>query len=84
VSEQGVGNEFYFIIAAVVGGCLLTGGYGSALGAAIGACIIGMTYEGVIYSGWDTSWDFSFVGAILFLAVTVSTSIYRRAMKARR
>ena len=32
-SGQGVGNEFVYIIAAVVGGCLLTGGYGSAVGA---------------------------------------------------
>ena len=32
VSEQGAGYEFYYIIAAVVGGCLLSGGYGSALG----------------------------------------------------
>ena len=42
-SGQGVGNEFLYIIAAVVGGCLLTGGYGSAIGAAIGAFIFGMT-----------------------------------------
>ena len=34
---QGIGEEFTFIIAAVVGGCLLTGGYGSAIGASIGA-----------------------------------------------
>jgi hypothetical protein len=39
---QGIGEEFTFIIAAVVGGCLLTGGYGSAIGASIGASIIGM------------------------------------------
>ncbi|HNM96963.1 MAG TPA: ABC transporter permease, partial [Marmoricola sp.] len=36
---QGIGEEFTFIIAAVVGGCLLTGGFGSAIGAAIGASI---------------------------------------------
>jgi simple sugar transport system permease protein len=36
-SGLGVGNEFIYIVAAVVGGCLLTGGYGSAIGAAIGA-----------------------------------------------
>ena len=36
-SGQGVGNEFFYIIAAVIGGCLLTGGYGTAIGAAIGA-----------------------------------------------
>jgi simple sugar transport system permease protein len=84
VSEQGVGYEFYYIIAAVVGGCLLTGGYGSAIGAALGACIIGMAFEGVIYAGWDSSWNFAFLGVILFLAVGVNTLIYRRALKARR
>jgi simple sugar transport system permease protein len=84
VSEQGVGYEFFYIIAAVVGGCLLTGGYGSAVGAALGACIIGMAFEGVIYAGWDSSWDFAFLGVILFLAVVVNTLIYRRALKARR
>ncbi len=84
VSEQGVGYEFYFIIAAVVGGCLLTGGYGSALGAALGACIIGMAFQGVIYAGWDSSWDFAFLGIVLFLAVLVNTVVYRRAQRARR
>jgi simple sugar transport system permease protein len=84
VSEQGVGYEFFYIIAAVVGGCLLTGGYGSAIGAALGACIIGMAFEGVIYAGWDSSWDFAFLGVILFLAVIVNTVIYRSALKARR
>ena len=84
VSEQGVGYEFYYIIAAVVGGCFLTGGYGSAIGAAIGACIIGMAFEGVIYSGWDSSWDFAFLGVVLLLAVVVNTFVYRRAMRARR
>jgi simple sugar transport system permease protein len=83
VSEQGVGYEFFYIIAAVVGGCFLTGGYGSAIGAALGACIIGMAFEGVIYAGWDSSWNFTFMGAILFLAVVVNTVIYRRALKAR-
>jgi simple sugar transport system permease protein len=84
VSEQGVGYEFFYIIAAVVGGCSLTGGYGSAIGAAVGACIIGMAFEGVIYAGWDSSWNFAFLGVILFLAVVVNTVIYRRALVARR
>ena len=84
VSEQGVGYEFYYIIAAVVGGCLLTGGYGSAFGAAIGACIIGMAFEGVIYAGWNSAWDFTFLGVILLLAVVINTFIYRRASAARR
>ncbi|HEY5302979.1 MAG TPA: ABC transporter permease [Acidimicrobiales bacterium] len=83
VSEQGVGYEFYYIIAAVVGGCLLNGGYGSVFGAALGACIIGMAFEGVIYAGWDSSWDFTFLGIILFLAVAVNMYVFARAQKAR-
>jgi simple sugar transport system permease protein len=84
VSEQGVGYEFYYIIAAVIGGCLLTGGYGSAVGAALGAVIIGMAIQGVIYAGWDSSWDFTFLGVLLFIAVVVNTVVYLRAQRARR
>jgi simple sugar transport system permease protein len=49
-STTGVGQEFIFIICAVVGGCLLTGGYGSAVGAAFGALIYGMVQQGCHYS----------------------------------
>ena len=52
-SGEGVGNEFIYIIAAVIGGCLLTGGYGSASAPAIGAFIFGMTQQGIIYAGLE-------------------------------
>ena len=81
---QGVGQEFFFIIAAVVGGCLLTGGYGSAIGAAIGALIIGFAQIGIIFAGWDSNWYFTFLGVILFVAVGVNTMVRRRAASARR
>ncbi|CAB4938557.1 MAG: ABC transporter permease [Actinobacteria bacterium] len=81
---QGVGEEFTFIIAAVVGGCLLTGGYGSAIGASIGAAIIGMAFIGIAYAGWNTDWTWLFLGLILFLAVLVNTFIGRRASGARK
>jgi len=55
-SGQGVGNEFLYIIAAVIGGCLLTGGFGSTIGSAMGALIFGMTTEGIIYAGWNPDW----------------------------
>ena len=45
-ANEGVGREFIFIIAAVVGGCLLTGGYGSVIGSAFGAAILGMAASG--------------------------------------
>lgn len=81
---QGVGEEFTFIIAAVVGGCLLTGGYGSAIGASIGASIIGMAFIGIAFAGWNTDWTWLFLGVILFIAVLVNTFISKRAQGASK
>jgi simple sugar transport system permease protein len=78
-SSQGVGNEFVYIIAAVVGGCLLTGGYGSAIGAAIGALIFGMVNQGIVYAGWNPDWFQFFVGLLLLGAILLNTYIRRRA-----
>ena len=78
-SGQGVGLEFVYIIAAVVGGCLLTGGYGSAVGASIGALIFGMTNQGIVYAGWDPDWFTFFEGALLLGAILLNTYIRRRA-----
>ncbi|WP_231956923.1 MULTISPECIES: ABC transporter permease [unclassified Actinoplanes] len=76
---NGVGNEFLYIIAAVVGGTLLTGGFGNAVGAAIGAFIFGMTSLGIVYAGWDPNWFKAFLGVMLLLAVLVNTYVKRLA-----
>jgi simple sugar transport system permease protein len=81
---QGIGSEFTFIIAAVVGGCLLTGGYGSAIGATIGSAIIGMAFIGIAYANWNTDWSWLFLGVILFIAVLVNTFISKRAQGAKK
>ncbi len=83
-SGEGLGNEFIFIIAAVVGGCLLTGGYGSAVGASIGALIVGMAFIGIQFSGWNTDWRFLFLGVILLMAVLVNNLVRSSAEGARR
>ena len=69
---NGVGNEFLYIIAAVVGGTLMTGGYGNAIGVAIGAFIFGMTSLCIVYAGWDPNWFRLFLGVMLLLAVMVN------------
>jgi simple sugar transport system permease protein len=78
-SGQGVGNEFIYIIAAVIGGCILTGGYGSVIGATVGALIFGMTQLGITYAGWDPDWFKTFLGVMLILATLVNLYVKKKA-----
>ena len=82
-SKEGIGLEFIFIICAVVGGCLLTGGYGSVIGTAFGAAMLGMVQLGIIDAQWDSNWTYTFQGAILFLAVILNMVVRSRAQRAR-
>lgn len=82
-SNTGVGQEFIYIICAVVGGCLLTGGYGSAVGAAFGALIYGMTYQGINFAGWDSNWLKTFLGIMLLAAVFLNNWVRERAEASR-
>lgn len=80
-SGQGVGNEFLYIIAAVIGGCLLTGGYGTAVGAAVGAFIFGMVNQGIVYAGWNPDWFKFFLGVMLLFAVIANNAFRNFAAK---
>ena len=82
-SKEGIGLEFIFIICAVVGGCLLTGGFGSVIGTFFGAAMLGMVQLGIILSQWDSNWAYTFQGGILFAAVMLNTIVRSRAEKAR-
>jgi simple sugar transport system permease protein len=81
---RGQGNEFYAIVAAVVGGVLLTGGYGSAIGAMFGALVFGIVEEGIVFAGVDADWYKAFIGLILLLAVLLNSYVRKLAMEARR
>jgi simple sugar transport system permease protein len=78
-SGEGVGMELLYIMAAVVGGCLLTGGYGTAIGAAIGALIYGMSRQGIVFAGWDNNWLMFFVGLMLLIATVINTVVRTKA-----
>ena len=62
----------------VVGGCLLTGGYGSAIGAAFGALIFGTVSMGIYYTDVDTDWFKVFLGVMMLIAVIFNNFIRRR------
>ncbi|WP_322096791.1 ABC transporter permease [Pelagibius sp.] len=78
-ARRGFQKEFEAIIAAVIGGCLLTGGYGSAIGAAIGAVIFGMVLIGLTYTTIDQDWYLVFLGGMLLTAVLFNNFIRKRA-----
>jgi simple sugar transport system permease protein len=77
-ARRGFQKEFEAIIAAVIGGCLLTGGYGSAIGAFFGAIIFGMVSIGLTYTRFDSDWFQVFLGAMLLLAVLFNNFIRKK------
>jgi simple sugar transport system permease protein len=81
---SGIGGEFLYIIAAVVGGCALTGGSGSAIGSAIGAFIYGMTVQGIVYAGWDPNWFRFFLGIMLLGAVLLNLKVKQMSARIQR
>lgn len=76
-------REFYAIITVVIGGTLLTGGYGSAVGAVFGALILGMVQQGIIFTGIDSDWFQVFLGGMLIIAVLINNYIRKRASEAK-
>jgi simple sugar transport system permease protein len=82
--QRGQNSEFVAIVAAVVGGVLLTGGYGSAIGAMFGALVFGIVEEGIVLAGVDANWYKAVVGLILLLAVLLNSYVRKLAMEARR
>ncbi len=77
-ARRGFQKEFEAIIAAVIGGCLLTGGYGSAIGAFFGAIIFGMVLIGLTYTDIDQDWYLVFLGGMLLVAVLFNNMIRKR------
>jgi simple sugar transport system permease protein len=80
---RGEQQEFRAIIAVVIGGTLLTGGYGSAIGAVLGALIFGMVQQGIVITGVDADWFQVFLGVMLVAAVLFNNFIRRRVAEAR-
>lgn len=76
---EGVGNELIYIAAAVVGGTLLTGGFGSPVGAMIGAFIFAVVRQGIVFAGLDPNWYWFFLGLMLLLATVFNLYVRKFA-----
>ena len=82
-ADRGLLKEFEAIIAAVIGGTLLTGGYGSVVGACFGALIFGVVQMGIFFLGIDSSWVRVFLGGMLLIAVIFNNFIRKKVTEAR-
>jgi len=79
-TTRGLLKEFEAIIAAVIGGVLLTGGYGTVYGVLFGSLIFGLVQMGIFYTGIDTDWFKVFLGFVILAAVLVNTYIRTKAL----
>jgi simple sugar transport system permease protein len=79
--DPALGAEVEFIVAAVIGGCLLTGGYGSTVGASLGALLYAVAREGIALADWDPRWFQAFLGVLLLVAL-LANGVVRRRLRA--
>lgn len=81
IGTTGLTSAIDFIVVAVIGGCLLTGGYGSAVGAAIGGVVYAVARNGIVMAGWDPLWFQALLGVLLLTAL-LTNGLVRRRLKA--
>lgn len=83
-STYGMGYVFQVPIVVVIGGILLSGGYGSVMGIVLGTSLFGVISTGIFYTGWNTDWIQLFLGVLLGIAVLANNYVRRLALTARR
>lgn len=81
--SRGQSYVFNSIIAVVIGGVLLTGGYGSTVGVCFGVMTYGIVSIGVFFTGWNTDWVQLFLGVLLLAAVLGNSYFRRLALRTR-
>ncbi len=79
-AAQGQGYVFQTAIAAVIGGVLLQGGFGSVTGIVLGTFIYGIVSLGLFYTGWPTDWLATFIGGLLVVAVLTNNYVRELAL----
>ncbi|MEW6579345.1 MAG: ABC transporter permease [Chloroflexota bacterium] len=75
---RGTGYELDVIAATVIGGTLLTGGYGSIIGTVLGILIAFMLKTGLVLIGVQADWFRGVLGIIMIVAVVINTNIRRQ------
>jgi simple sugar transport system permease protein len=81
-AQVAAGQSFIFnsIIAVVIGGVLLTGGYGSVVGIVLGTLTFAIVNQGIFYTGFDANWASLIIGILLLLAVVMNNTFRNMAL----
>ncbi len=76
------GQSFIFnaIIAVVVGGVLLTGGFGSVIGIFFGTITFAIVTQGIYYTDFDRNWSSLIIGVLLLGAVLMNNTFRQMAL----
>lgn len=76
------GQAFVFntIIAVVIGGTLLTGGYGSVFGIVLGTITFAIVNQGIYYTGWNADWASLILGILVLIAVLMNNTFRKAAL----
>ena len=76
------GQSFIFnaIISVVVGGVLLTGGFGSIIGIFFGTITFAIVNQGIYYTDFDRNWSSLIIGVLLLLAVLMNNTFRKMAL----
>lgn len=72
------GYELDVLAAAILGGCRLGGGRGSVLGAVLGALIVAVVRNGLVFIGISDQWQTAVIGVVMILVVLIDRLAARR------
>lgn len=81
-AQVSAGMSFIFnsIISVVVGGVLLTGGYGSVVGTVMGTVTFAIVNQGIYYTNFDANWASLIIGVLLLAAVLMNNTFRNMAL----
>jgi simple sugar transport system permease protein len=83
-ATTGQSYVFQAPIVVVIGGVLLTGGYGSIVGVVLGTLTYGFITAGLFYTGWNTNYAQVIIGVLMIIAVLTNDSVRALILRAVR
>jgi simple sugar transport system permease protein len=75
---------FQAAIVVVIGGVLISGGYGTILGVVLGTLVYGIVNGGLFYTGWNTNYTEVLIGLLMIVAVLTNSFLRRLALSATK